>query len=1097
MADHILPLPSCTDPAIAALASWFLRSLRALPDEGTGQAFDEAIRKGRMPFAGELLLSLIREPILRCLENQLTSIDAERLDQIAEYYSNGPAQGTSIAGASFVAILCGYASRLGSTQERALRSRIPRLVLTTLRLLVPRSGTVTTRAGMSLSKDLDRGSLALMVASQAQHLFPEWTSWILLRAKRRAPRALARARAYFLDVPPGDPKALYERTKETGRAALRPQRHTISPLAGPTLLETDSASYFGECLPGLLEHPAYIDMARIPTIQDRFLTAWETLSRGSVEDPQKLAEDFNDTCMARRLRVLQWELHTRDLGKEHLEGKIFLYPSIELGDVQVGRTSDSFVRELVKTSWLALHELMPSEGDYPARRRKLVPGISSKEHLEQVFVKLEFGRTLLTAFLRNLREIVPQTYPDAHQDFLLSLSSAYDANRTGGIRDALVLEDGELTFFLLLWAIRNAAAGQGAGEVRRWFMPPSSPQRAVVSAEGRQEIASHQLRCLFVPRQLLGGASVKRWDFDLWFEAGGPLDLLESLGLILRIEDNRCLKTQRWRSFVSWLRFHSAPRPEWEDGGSGPSLRRLGERHWPVKAVVAGGGGGGVALARELAEILCSARMREVVAFAEDGIYPDTCNQQRFVETELYPLVEALEPLWRRLDSTQVGMHDRALFKVCRAAFLPIESLVRGYHPYPSQLLILGFHRDESEAAPGLLPASVAFVTIVGEGATEAGSNDEGLPPQRPDVARGRNAGVSASESVDRTRWLLPYWTLFAGISSALSVLPRTKDSLMQGMYEMVGAVAHEVAQVAQLLRLGTKPRDGNLAWRYEWLWRKDVAPVAVDIEGGVLHRALVRHGVVMPFDKVYKAATNYLDIISDSKTAEKEGNPFVAWPGMDLAVVIKEATEFALWAAWGLWARRHLDVSSGSTGNDIDRLMVEAENAVRRAPVNVRLPVQCGLRLPPGDKESLSTAQVEDPDKLIWRWVSKMILAGVLNALKHATKEEDVFHLWPVAIWAVSQPEQPRIEIVIANGSGKCQPEEFVLRYGTGAALNVNVQHLRSKNLRAQARMGRLSHIPVPGDCLSFLACPEENIMKTVLSFEKQLAVLFLAKEG
>jgi len=481
---------------------------------------------------------------------------------------------------------------------------------------------------------------------------------------------------------------------------------------------------------------------------------------------------FNEGRLARSLRILQWDLFTRDLVNESANSKnrdaLELLSMTERARL-TGLPSEEFLNAFVSESWRVHYAYHPIEtGTGPLVRHSQLAAAETRAH------------SLADAAASNRRAFdllltrVSHFYPEAHRDLTRMLSTddplapiealgidgAVPHVATGPTLDdrrlpISVVEDGEITFFTLLWFLRAAF-----GRCRGGHLDSSAIARA-------------QPPIRFVDTTRLP-APVLKTDTDLalgWSQDALTVDdFLEALGLATRGPSSRHLLTRRWRSLIRWL--HRTK------GKASRILKNDTDKEYEdlKKAVIAGFSGS------VLDEFLTN-----------DELLGD--------EVGTVALLEALSAFAAAFAGAigsgcscgkDAAGSDAALVRVCRLGFLPLEYFFRSFQPHEMNLVILGLdHQKEPMNPDRLEPISLGFATVIGE-----------LPLESEPDATERTADDLGGTSMPSPflQWFAPYWTFFSSVATLLSGARIRADEAAAAVYRVLDIFSHEVKKTGRFL---------------------------------------------------------------------------------------------------------------------------------------------------------------------------------------------------------------------------------------------------------------------------------------------------------
>lgn len=208
-------------------------------------------------------------------------------------------------------------------------------------------------------------------------------------------------------------------------------------------------------------------------------------------------------------------------------------------------------------------------------------------------------------------------------------------------------------------------------------------------------------------------------------------ELLSFTGLAVKATDNVYLLTPRWRSLVHWLRLGQ--------GARSPNLEKRKERS------------------------SCSAEG----CFEAEGIYrtvADWCSKEsvplnRATSEQIDLFLTCVSSSVKcGTESCLAERRRRRIVLGSRAAYLPLETLLRAYRPWCSQLIVATLHASRAPGDLQLNPISYGFATIVGDLSADA---FKALSPTN---------AVDPHAAAAFQSWIYNPWSLLAGIGMSLGV---------------------------------------------------------------------------------------------------------------------------------------------------------------------------------------------------------------------------------------------------------------------------------------------------------------------------------------
>lgn len=790
------------------------------------------------------------------------------------------------------------------------------------------------RSGTNLAAREIAVELGIQIYRREGDLESEENIWPYLQLEFQHPEALYARRMQFYQT--DDPRKLFRLT--TQRWIRNPEQEKVY-----NQLRRESLQFLGALHPQLIELP-------VPYGSADALRAVDSISNSLKAGTQRsFLREQNRDHLAKNLRVVQWDLFTRDLIVEQAERKLS-YKSSLTGENK-GLPPDDFLDLVAEQNCLAhchyfpLHSGILRDREGPKDHCK----VSDVKELLKAY-RLGFGKLLSKAEKYN-----PRSYDDVIESF------SYEENRASTARSfakALLVEDGELTFFVVLWLLRHAVH---LGE----------------NPEVWQDNPSRHLSVDFCP-------TLEAETYNAWWHTKDLASFAQLCGLTVPSHRHGYLiLTRRWRSLVRWLGrqariLRDAKETSASDDGSllealpVKRIRDLRKQDSPEhKFAVA------------LQDFFTSEELCKYVTGLR--VFPDEIPIKEFATKHIGVLITiAYQLLIVSPDATPGSdeqdepwpYRDRVLIRMSRAGFLPLEHLFRVYQPYELHLLVLALSFTKTELVDQRpAPVSLAFATIAGallpgvaRGMTE--HHGSGIPAQQM-------TGNDSPQSRAR-RWLAPYWTLFTALSSELSVTNVQKASKQAGFAEMLSAFGHEVAKVESYV-------FNNLFMHLGDVFAVDDQDEVTDFIRG-LSKWSVPAGKILPRN----SDVNISDwrVCPTPNLLTKLNRLYVVWMGPKVTV-------------------EDLGINSiGAFDNFLEELIPLArEMAVARRMVDNLNPIRSlhsALRIddsteviehaakislvPPKDPLQLN-ADIDNSDAMMKIFLARTLLAALSNAVQHTTK--------------------------------------------------------------------------------------------------------------
>ena len=499
-----------------------------------------------------------------------------------------------------------------------------------------------------------------------------------------------------------------------------------------------------------------------------------------LQDEQKDKEEVIQR-LAKKLRVVQWEILVRNLIEEDTRGKICFNPITVDHKIPGTPSLDAFLIDFIENARVIERDFVPSYGEIPRKMHNDNPS-SGKFLLDKEGLKIKVHKCHRSFYA--LLSQVPERYTFVHEDLVDFFTNM---RISGDFSNAILVEDGELSFFTLLWLLRYAV--KKGGQPGNW--------------------KSNPIEELMLCFRLNESDSGTNWEpsEDDWLPCN-MYDFAEECGLIIRLSESDCIPTRRWQSLIVWLRRLNANLiDKCEDDRTAlqiakqdkvlyhnnPLLQRLRLKKLDYDKETE------ISFVENLWEFLLSEPLKNLLDKLD--VVPGTSMScKEFANKGLGPLLESFAPLLKVESSA--GLEDAVLLHCCRG-FIPLEHLFRAYQPYELHLLFLVLSWENSSRRDGkLTPISLGGTTIIGRAETYQDSTD--------DLANFLN-------------WVAPYRSLFSGLASNF-VLSAVKNL---GLLEQQTEFVHQTMGLLDMP--WTDPNRGHLHDKSQfalWLARAQVASV-------------------------------------------------------------------------------------------------------------------------------------------------------------------------------------------------------------------------------------------------------------------------------
>ncbi|MCY3740529.1 MAG: hypothetical protein OXH00_05870 [Candidatus Poribacteria bacterium] len=500
-------------------------------------------------------------------------------------------------------------------------------------------------------------------------------------------------------------------------------------------------------------------------------------------------KEFSES-LAQKFRILQWNILVRDLVEEDRSGTSLFYPITEKPNIQGVPSREEFLIKFFEKTRLVEYHFSPAEGEIPTEQRADVPSI------ELPILKTAMGECYASfqALLPKVRDF----HPLVHKDLVDSFAKM---RKEGNTSNAVLIEDGELSFFSMLWLLRYAAS-----EVGQLTVLESNPDTTLTTS--------------FRPR--------RDKSRDDWWTTQDMCAFVEECGFIIRLSNKECILTCRWRSLITWLRRLNRELNKSEDVQL-PIVKNLDYSEAEKL------------FTKNLSEFLTSPALKNTLDKVDVFSHvPMICKD--FVEKEFGPLMKSLGSL---LDVESAGLDDTILFRCCRAGFIPLEHLFRAYWPCEFHLLIQALNWEESKNSD-LAPISLGFATIAGRVETDQNSKGD-----LENLQKG---------TTDFDHWLVPYRTLFSALSANLTLSVVKEDSEQIGTRGQQKHFAHQTAGLLDTLWVDPKRNGLNSESQVAlWLAKTQIT----DVWGGFPLNTETHIGMDFP-EWMDLSKINVIDKLSD-----------------------------------------------------------------------------------------------------------------------------------------------------------------------------------------------------------------------------------------
>ena len=517
-----------------------------------------------------------------------------------------------------------------------------------------------------------------------------------------------------------------------------------------------------------------------------FAQDFRDLENAQLEDKKEESKK-KSTELAKKYRIFQWEILVQNLVEEFRDKELRFKPITSIHAIS-GRPSSEFLNKFiseaqsVEGSFIHAHKEMPE-------KRPNNPSIEVS-FLDSVKEKLKNSqRSFTTALLPKAFGF----YSSIHEDIVRSFANR-GTKELGKSESSMLIEDGELSFFSMLWLLRYAV-GVDEQQLKSWEFVPEDKRKFPFNPEVERTV------CF----RFGDNVPESQWSqFNMY-------EFAKECGFIIPLsEDGMCILTRRWQSLIAWLRWlnHNLGNSPEDDKKylqneelvhDNPLVRQL-----PVKSLDYGKEES--AFVRNLWMFFRSERLTLTLNEADRLFHKVSLGfsipREEFAKG-FGRLVESFSNYALLEGGSSIGLEDRVLLG-CSRGFVPVEHLFRAYQPYELHLLIQALNWEDSSLENWeRTPVSLGFATIAGRVETDQDSR------------------------ADFDRWLVPYRSLFSDLSANF-ILPTVQNGSEQiGARTQQQHFAHQTSGLLNTVWLDPKRVDLSFESRAAiWMARIHVQEV-------------------------------------------------------------------------------------------------------------------------------------------------------------------------------------------------------------------------------------------------------------------------------
>ena len=574
-------------------------------------------------------------------------------------------------------------------------------------------------------------------------------------------------------------------------------------------------------------------------IQSRSSEAFKFAERFAqdFENPEKNKQTISENFvknLAERFRIIQWEILVRNIIEEPVQNRLCFYPISEQHKISGVPGDKDFLKNFINEARKIECRFEPSHGEIPTKERYNENSLPDKKIiLDKDDPRLKQVIGCHESFDMLLPEAANR-YSFVHKDFVDSFANMRDSYRAS---NTMLIEDGELSFFSLLWLLRYARSAKKPKNSECWS---SSPNDWISSPD--KELTSR-----FRLKKSSSGSFENDWSVCNMYE------LAEECGLIVLLKTDStdpskwtCIPTRRWTSLITWLRRlnDNLITPREDDKKylddlveklkhDDSLLKRL-----PVKIIDYDTDS--TSFIKQLWKFLASEDLQKKLNQLDGFLSGASTSDTPFAE-KLGGLVEVLDKhsLLNAESKSSTGLDDTVLLRCCRG-FIPLEHLIRAYKPCEFHLLFQALNWEESfHGHSKQAPISIGCATIagrvepepIGESERSQDSTNGGSETDQDLPDNSKNSEVTVT---DFDRWMEPYRTLFSALSTNFT-LPAVKDAserkgIELGTQKQQIYFAHQTAGLLDTIWIDPKRNDLDFRSKFAlWLARIHVT----DIWGG------------------------------------------------------------------------------------------------------------------------------------------------------------------------------------------------------------------------------------------------------------------------
>ena len=384
--------------------------------------------------------------------------------------------------------------------------------------------------------------------------------------------------------------------------------------------------------------------------------------------------------LAKQFRIVQWEILVWNHFEESFENRLNLHP-MSVEKKITGIVSEDYLKTFVNDTREIECRFEPSYGQIPTKIRNSMKDLS-RENIILDREKAEEAAECRKSFDRFLREI-SDCYSFVHKDLVKSFTNARSINKPSSMySNIMLIEDGEMSFFSLLWLLRYARHKDNKNwetKLNKWIHGEENEKLTIRFRVKEEESSSKPF-------------------IDIWSECN-MYEFSEEFGLIICLPESQCVPTRRFRSLITWLRClnDNLKKTYKRDEECLQSKKILDHSNTLLQRLhikILDYDEDRTSFIKKLWGFLASNELTETLnqcdKYMSDASLCYECFTQKFG-----CLVKSLDESLLLQSNSSVGLDDLELLR-CSRGFVPLEHLIRVYKPCEASLIISGTELGKS-----------------------------------------------------------------------------------------------------------------------------------------------------------------------------------------------------------------------------------------------------------------------------------------------------------------------------------------------------------------------------------------------------------------